>query len=100
MAHQKKILPNMAAAKEFAAKLGILIFESYTTQCDTRILLTWKTLQLVPVMGRFEAVTMGRKYDVFKETGIAYLIRDDAGKVTKVNRLTMMGGKAQFEVAD
>ena len=100
MSLQRKILPNMGAAKEFASKLGILTFESYKTQCDTRILLTWKQLRITPVMGRFDAVTMGRKYDVFKETGLAYLIRDDAGKVTKVNRLTMMGGKAQFEVAD
>lgn len=99
MAHQRKILPNLAAAKEFASRLGILTFESYTTQCDTRILLTWSTLRVTPVMGRFDAVTMGRTYDVFKETSLAYLIRDDAGKVTKINRLTMMGGKAQFEVA-
>lgn len=99
MAHQKKILPNMAAAKEFASKLGILTFESYTTMCDTRILLTWATLRVSPVMGRFDAVTMGRQYEVFRETEFAYLIRDDLKKVTKINRLTMMGGKAQFEVA-
>lgn len=91
-----KILPSLSEAREFASKLGILTLETYTMLKGGACRLTWRVLRLERSKGKQEGISHGRAYEVFRETEHAYLIRDDNGKVTKVNRYTMMGGRVMF----
>jgi len=91
-----KVLPSLAQAREFASKLGILTLEAYKIMQGGECRLTWRVLRLERSKGKQDGITSGRSYEVFRETEHAYLIRDDDGKVTKVNRYTMMGGRVMF----
>lgn len=100
MSRQTKTFPTMAAAKEFAATLGALTFESYRTLYGSGLIeLSWTTLRVKLSKGSQPGFTAGKCYHVFREAPFAYLVRDDNAKVVKINRLTRMGGKAMFEVA-
>lgn len=96
-ANTSKFFANLPAAREFAAKQGILAFESYTHTPFGGVKLTWRPLRLSVARGKTSDITHGRKYEVLRETQHAYLIRNDASKFMKVNRYTMIGGKAMFQ---
>lgn len=91
-----KVLPSLIAAREFAAKLGILTLETYTMLKGGACRLTWRVLRLERSKGKQGGISHDRAYEVFRETPHAYLIRDDNAKVVKVNRYTMMGGQVMF----
>lgn len=96
MSNLTKKFNTLSEARGFAAQQGVLVYESYRVGLDGLCHLTWRPLRLSPDMGRFDEVTMGREYPVLRESEHAYMIRNDVGKIVKVNRYTMMGGKAQF----
>lgn len=94
-----KEFPSVSAASSFADSLGILSFQSYTSLRGGGVKLSWRVLRMRPCLGPREGFTKGRSYEVFRESALAYFIRNDSGKVIKINRLTRLGGPTMFEVA-
>lgn len=97
MSNHSKMFANLPAAREFAKSIGILAFESYTHTPFGGVKLSWRPLRVTVARGKTPGITHGRKYEVVRETEHAYLIRNDDAKFVKINRYTMVGGKAMFQ---
>ena len=96
---QSKPFDNLEQARKFCEKLeqGAILTTAIYAIRRGRVIFSWSELKLSACMGACKDITPERLYHVFRESAAAYFIRNDAGKIVKVNRFSLMGGAVRFK---
>lgn len=98
----------MSYSKEFASYTASKSFVDALPPCSSisrafdatgACVVTWEPLRVRLVRDNGAYVYPTRYYAVQREIEHAYLVRDELGRVMKVNRYTLMAAARRFELA-